>query len=97
MKWLRVRSLTAFPGYEPSVGTLYYPALLFCLFLAGCATVPQSVSVSCVKEAPEKPVTTDETAIRSMDDYAATITVWTERLLLKAYAEKADAVIQACR
>ena len=26
MMWLRVRSLTVSPGYEPSVGTLYYPA-----------------------------------------------------------------------
>jgi len=55
------------------------------------------VSVSCVKEAPEKPQTQDEVAIFAMDEYAATITVWTERLTLKAYAEKAEAVIQACR
>ena len=55
--------------------------------LAGCATGPQSVSVSCVKEAPEKPATTDEAAILKMDDYAATLTTWTERLLLKGYAE----------
>ena len=65
--------------------------------LAGCATTPQAVSVSCVKEAPEKPATTEEAALLRMDDYAATITTWTERLTLKAYAEKADAVIQACR
>jgi len=65
--------------------------------MAGCATGPQAVSVSCVKEAPEKPATQDEAAIRAMDDYAATLTTWTERLTLKAYAEKADAVIQACR
>lgn len=77
-------------------------ALICCAaLLSGCVTtgpvtkVP--VAVSCVKEAPAKPATTDETALLKMDDYAATLTAWTERLLLKSYAEKADAVIQACR
>ena len=69
--------------------------------LAGCATTAPTVkipvAVSCVKEAPTKPDTTDESAIKEMDDFAATLTTWTERLTLKAYAEKADAVIQACR
>ena len=71
--------------------------LLCCVaILAGCAG-PQAVSVSCVKDAPEKPATTDEKALLAMDDYAATLTTWTERLVLKAYSEKAEAVIQACR
>ena len=66
--------------------------------MSGCATTgPKAVSVSCVKSAPDKPATQDEAAIMAMDDYAATLTTWTERLTLKAYAEKADAVIQACR
>lgn len=68
--------------------------------LSGCATSPAAkipVGVSCVKEAPAHPETKDEEAIRAMDDYAATITVWAERLTLKAYAEKADAIIQACK
>ena len=79
-------------------------ALLACLLLAGCPsnpTVPDKVLVpvikSCVKEAPKKPATTDEKVLLAMDDYAATLSTWTERLLLKAYAEKADAVIQACK
>ena len=73
---------------------------ILALLLTGCATAPTAkipVAVSCVKEAPAKPATTDEAAILKMDDYAATLTTWTERLTLKAYAEKADAVIQVCR
>ncbi len=71
--------------------------ILCCVaILAGCVG-PQAVSVSCVKEAPEKPATTDEKVLLAMDDYAATLTTWTERLLLKVYTEKADAIIQACR
>lgn len=68
--------------------------------LAGCATAPTAsipVAVSCVTEPLQKPVTVEETALLAMDEYAATLTVWAERLSLKAYAEKADAVIQACR
>ena len=68
--------------------------------LAGCATAPTAkvpVAVSCVKVAPEKPETQPEAAILAMQDYAATLTVWTERLLLKAYAEKAEAVISGCK
>ena len=78
--------------------------LLCTALIAGCASQPQvptvtkvPVPVPCIKEAPEKPATTDEKALLAMDDYAATLTTWTERLLLKAYSEKADAVIQACR
>ena len=70
------------------------------VILAGCATDQTAkipVPISCVKEAPVRPDTKDEKAILAMDDYAATLTVWTERLSLKSYAEKADAVIQACR
>lgn len=79
--------------------------ILLILLLAGCATDPAipkvtqiPVPVSCIKgEPPAKPATTDEKALLAMDDYAATLTTWTERLLLKAYAEKAEAVILACR
>lgn len=79
---------------------------LLLLALAGCATtgtvaVPSEtkvpVAVSCIKDAPVKPAASDEKAIMAMDDYAATLTTWTERLELKAYAEKADAAIQACK
>lgn len=67
--------------------------------LAGCASDPAKipVAVSCVKEAPAKPQTTPEGEILAMSDWAATLTTWTERLLLKAYAEKADAALQACK
>ena len=43
------------------------------------------------------PQTATEGEIIAMSEYAATLTVWTERLMLKAYAAKAEAVIQACR
>jgi len=73
--------------------------------LAGCAQSPQiptvtevPVPVPCLKESPPaKPATTEETAILTMSEYAATLTTWTERLTLKAYAEKADALLQACK
>ncbi len=79
----------------------YSQALICCIALAGCAQAPTAnipVGVSCIKgDPPAKPATTDEAALLALDDYAATLTTWTERLTLKAYAEKADAVIQACR
>ena len=68
--------------------------------ISGCATSPTAsipVAVSCVKEAPAKPETQPETAILAMPDYAATLTVWTERLELKSYAERAEAVINGCK
>lgn len=79
-------------------------ATLVIFILTGCASAPEipkvvqvPVPVSCVKEAPAKPLTMDEKVILDMDEYSATITTWTERLLLKAYAEKAEALISACR
>lgn len=72
-------------------------AVLCCAaILTGCVS-QQAVSVSCVKDVPEKPQTRPESEILRMDDYAATLTTWTERLELKGYAEKAAAVIDACR
>ena len=77
---------------------------LVCLLLAGCATtgaVPEKVlvpvPVPCVKSAPLKPFTMEESALLGMDDYSATITAWTERLLLKSYADRAEALLIACR
>ena len=68
--------------------------------LAGCTTGPVAsvpIAVSCVKEAPAKPQTTPEGEILAMSDWAATLTTWTERLILKAAVEKYDAIVQACR
>ncbi len=92
------------PGHETHPAWLHASApLLFCL-ISACSSnpsVPERVEIpvlkSCVKEAPVMPQTTDETAIKAMDDYAATLVTWTERLLLKAYALKAEAVIGACK
>lgn len=76
-------------------------AVLATLALVGCATGPTAtlpVAVSCIKgEPPAVPVTASEAEIQAMDDYAATLTTYTERLLLKAYSVKADAVIRACK
>lgn len=72
--------------------------------LAGCSTAPKlpervlvPVPVACVKEAPAVPTTMDDAVILQMDDYAATMQVWIERLLLRSYTAKAEAVISACR
>ena len=76
------------------------PILCCAAILAGCATQPTAtvpVAVSCVKEAPAMPQTATEAEILAMSEYAATLTVWTERLLLKAYSLKAEAVISGCK
>lgn len=72
---------------------------LTCLMLTGCVTTGTNIpiAVSCVKEAPAVPVVATEAEILAMTEYAATLTTWTERLLLKAYAAKAEAVIAACQ
>ena len=78
--------------------------LLAVAILSGCVSNPTiptvvrvPVPVACVKDAPVAPETRHEAEILAMDDYAATLTTWTERLLLKAYATKAEAVIAGCR
>lgn len=71
----------------------------------GCTTDPAiptvtlvPTQVSCINgEPPEKPQTVPEAELLAMSDYAATLTTYTERLLLKAWAEKAEALLQACR
>ena len=73
--------------------------------LAGCATGPQvpavvkvPVPISCIQgEPPAKPETASEAEILAMDEFAATISVWTERLMLKSYAVRAEAIILGCR
>ena len=42
------------------------------------------------------PQTLTEAEILAMSDYAATLQTYTERLLLKAYSAKADALLRAC-
>ena len=82
------------------VKSLHFALLGCAAILSGCATAPTAsipVPVSCVKEAPAVPVVATEAEILAMTEYAATLTTWTERLLLKAYAAKAEAVIDACR
>jgi len=84
--------------------TVKITLLLAAAILSGCASNPAvptvtkvPVPVSCVKEAPEKPVTVSEAEILAMSEYAATLTTWTERLLLKSYAERAEAALEACK
>ena len=79
--------------------------LLAAAILSGCAAGPAvpavvkvPVPVRCLPaDVPAKPETRPEAEILAMDEYAATLTTWTERLLLKAYAAKAEAVIAGCR
>lgn len=77
---------------------------LTCCAAAGCASgnlpevVKVPVPVSCLTSAPpEKPATLSEGEILALDDYTATLTVYAERLTLKGYAEKASALLQACK
>ena len=69
-------------------------------YLSGCATLDAKVAipVPCLKaDPPAMPQTTDESALLAMSEYAGTLTVWAERLELKAYSAKASAIIEACK
>lgn len=78
---------------------------LCCLWLTGCATGPTvpsvvrvPVPVSCLKAPPpDLPQTHSEAEIFKMTEYEATVIVWIERLQLRAYSEKAEALLLACR
>ena len=76
------------------------------LAIAGCSSAPRlperveiPVPVACVKaeDVPVVPTLTDEASILAMDEYASTLVVWAERLELRAYAAKAEALLAACR
>ena len=75
------------------------------LMLAGCTTAPKlpervlvPTPVSCLSAPPpEVPALTDESALLAMDEYASTLTVWAERLELRAWAAKAEALLLGCR
>lgn len=80
--------------------------LMLTILLSGCATAPAlpktvlvPVPTPCVAAAdvPAVPTLTDEAAILAMSDYGATLTVYAERLALRSYAARADAIIQGCR
>ena len=76
-----------------------------CLTAQGCSTAPKlpervlvPTPVSCLSAPPpEVPALTAESALLAMDEYAATLTVWAERLELRAWAAKAEALLLACR
>ena len=80
-------------------------ALACCAAIMGCsATLPEvvrvPVPVPCVKEAPDKPETMTKEALIALareDQYGATLQVVLDWLALKSYAERADALLQACR
>ena len=87
--------------YPGRTGLLLVPtAAVLIIALSGCATLDAKVAVpvSCLKsDPPSVPQTATEAEILAMSEYAATLTIYTERLLLKAYSAKADALLQACR
>ena len=43
------------------------------------------------------PQTATEAELLAMSEYASTLTIWTERLELKAFALKAEALLTGCR
>lgn len=79
--------------------------ILLCAMLTGCATGPTvptvvrvPVPTPCLSAPPPAiPATTPEAEILAMSDYAATLLTWTERLELRAWAEKAEAMLIACQ
>lgn len=93
---------TEAPAFDDTPRQMSGPVwtVIVAILLSGCATDQTAkiqIPVSCVKEEIVKPQTQDEAAILRMDEYAATLVTWTERLKLKAFAEKAEAVISACK
>ena len=76
-------------------------AILCCAALiSGCATLDARVAVpvSCLSsDPPAMPQTTDEAALLRLDEYQATLLIWTERLELKAFSLKASSLLQACK
>lgn len=77
-----------------------FSGLIGMAYLTGCATLDAKVAipVSCIQgEPPALPVLASEAEILAMSEFAATLTVWTERLLLRAYSSKASAIIEACK
>ena len=81
-------------------GIIFAGSCAAIIALSGCATLDAKVAVpvSCLAtEPPAMPQTATEAEILAMTDYAATLTVYTERLLLKAYGAKAEALLIGCR
>ena len=86
--------------YLPSGAKVGSVMLVAIIFLTGCATQEAKIAipVSCLKsDPPAMPQTLSEAELLAMNDYAATLQTYTERLLLKAYSAKADALLQSCR
>ena len=92
---------------KPALPALLRQTCTFALLLhlAGCSTAPKlpervlvPTPVSCLSAPPpEVPALTDESALLTMSEYEATIRTWLERLDLRAYAEKAAALLLACK
>ena len=85
-----------------SLWTVHFSLLCGTAILAGCATPPPTVeipvAVSCLpKNAPAKPATSTNAALKAMDDEKLVLTIAAERLDLISYAAEADAAIQACK
>lgn len=83
-------------------------SMVVCLVatLAGCASplpevVRVPVPVACIQGmVPEKPQTISHEALLEIartDEYGATLQVFVDWLALKAYAERAAALIEGCR
>ena len=73
--------------------------------LAGCQTpvtidrpvrVEVPVPVACISSLPARPATTDDQALKSMNDYAAVLTMRRDTLVLRAHVETLEALLAPC-
>ena len=76
--------------------------ILLASLLAGCAAVPQTVTVpvavSCIPEtSPTAPAITHPAELALLDDYALVLKLAAERLELISWSRQAEVVIQGCR
>ncbi len=62
------------------------------------SVVKVPVPVPCLQAdaMPAKPDTLSEVEILALDDYRATLTTWAQMLKLRAYAERASALLTGC-
>ncbi len=73
--------------------------------LAGCQTpvtidrpvrVEVPVAVACISSLPVRPATTDDQALKAMDDFTAVLTMRRDTLVLRAHVETLEALLGPC-
>ena len=73
------------------------------LVLAGCQTpadrlvrVEVPVPVPCLSSLPARPETTDDQALKAMDDYNAVLTMRRDTLVLRAHVDVLESLLAPC-